>query len=288
MIKHLVFAARIPYLPAWGKVNIHTTLGIIPAEYVPNSEIQIESGAYAYDFYILEGDIPTPGDFTCDQLVDPFVTPFASNANCGPSCFKGLETVNSGGIQFVAAFVDGQCGGTSCLVKIPIGDLCQCEDGDPPDLEGYALLEGGNAFVGSQSITGNLSLTGNFSITGLSAFGGVVTFTKQIKHSVVTLTNSDGTVAWNLANGNYGDLILAEPGTLANPTNVGAGTYIVRIEQANGGGQTLAFGSNFRFPGGIPPVLSTAEGAVDILTFVNFGDSDLHLIEQLDFQPDTP
>jgi len=56
--------------------------------------------------------------------------------------------------------------------------------------------------------------------------------------------------------------------TLDNPTNAKPGqTGVIEITQDGTGGRTLAYGTNYKFAGGVDPVLSTAAGAVDLLTY---------------------
>jgi hypothetical protein len=65
---------------------------------------------------------------------------------------------------------------------------------------------------------------------------------------------------------------LAGNRTLDNPTNLVAGQTIVwNINQDATGGRTLAYGSLFKFPGGLVPVLSTLASAKDTLTGVYDG-----------------
>lgn len=82
-------------------------------------------------------------------------------------------------------------------------------------------------------------------------------------------------------------LILTLDGTghiLDNPTNQNAGgTYILIVNQDATGGRTLSFGSNYLFPAGTVPTLSTDANAVDVLSFVSNGTSLLG-VSQLDFQ----
>lgn len=56
--------------------------------------------------------------------------------------------------------------------------------------------------------------------------------------------------------------------TLANPANARGG-YCgqIFITQDGTGGRTLGYGSSWYFPGGTAPTLSTAPGAVDVLSF---------------------
>lgn len=64
--------------------------------------------------------------------------------------------------------------------------------------------------------------------------------------------------------------------TLANPTNPKDGAYYnVWVKQDGTGSRTLGYGSKFVFPASTAPVLSTAAGALDILTFQYNAELDL-------------
>lgn len=55
--------------------------------------------------------------------------------------------------------------------------------------------------------------------------------------------------------------------TLANPTNLAAGMWLHwTITQDGTGSRTLAYGSDFKWSGGVAPTLSTAAGAVDTVS----------------------
>jgi hypothetical protein len=63
-------------------------------------------------------------------------------------------------------------------------------------------------------------------------------------------------------------LTLATNATLANPSNQKVGqSGVIEITQDGTGSRTLAYGSNWKFPGGAP-VLSTAAGAIDAIFYV--------------------
>lgn len=84
----------------------------------------------------------------------------------------------------------------------------------------------------------------------------------------VTLTDSGGSVAVDLATGINFELTMAGDYALANPTNASknqAGE--IYIIQDGAGSRLLTFGSNWKFAGGSDPVLSTAVGAVDVLSY---------------------
>lgn len=62
-------------------------------------------------------------------------------------------------------------------------------------------------------------------------------------------------------------LTLAHNATLANPSNAQAGdSGVIKITQDGTGSRTMAYGANWKFPGGAP-VLSTAAGTIDVLAY---------------------
>lgn len=100
----------------------------------------------------------------------------------------------------------------------------------------------------------------------IAVLGRFQTYTAAQGVAQVTLTDGPS-IVFNGGLSNSFTLTLGGNRTLANPINSVAGfTYIIRIVQDATGGRTLAYGSNFKFPGGTVPTLSTAANAVDILT----------------------
>lgn len=82
----------------------------------------------------------------------------------------------------------------------------------------------------------------------------------------VALTSS-ASITPNGSNGFNFSLTLAHSGQLENPTNFKTGqSGLIVITQDGTGSRTLTYGSQWKFPGGAP-VLSTAAGAVDLLTY---------------------
>lgn len=99
------------------------------------------------------------------------------------------------------------------------------------------------------------------------------TFVQQQGFATATLTDG-ANIAWNLQTQQTAKVTLGGNRTLDAPTNMVDGfTYILRVIQDGTGTRTLAYASAYKFPGGTDPVLSTAAGAVDILTFVSDGTS---------------
>lgn len=82
----------------------------------------------------------------------------------------------------------------------------------------------------------------------------------------VALT-SGATITPDGDNGINFTLTLAHDATLANPSNFKVGqSGLIVITQDGSGNQTLAYGTNWKFPGGAP-VLSTGAGEIDVLAY---------------------
>jgi hypothetical protein len=90
-------------------------------------------------------------------------------------------------------------------------------------------------------------------------------------NNVQTLTDG-ASIAWNLHNGVFATVTLEDNRTLSNTTNQHAGgLYTLIVKQDDTGGRTLAYGNNYKFPGGVTPTLSSTANAVDILEFKSDG-----------------
>lgn len=86
-----------------------------------------------------------------------------------------------------------------------------------------------------------------------------------------TLT-SGATIAWDVRAKQSAILTLGTNATLSNPTNMVAGTtYMLVVIQDGTGSRTLGYGTAYKWPGGAAPVLSTAAGSRDVLTFIYDG-----------------
>jgi hypothetical protein len=79
---------------------------------------------------------------------------------------------------------------------------------------------------------------------------------------------TDGTtINWNLASGKAAVVTLGGDRTVAAPAGMSVGTCIMVVKQDATGNRKLSWNSVFKWPGATPPVLSTAAGAVDVLSF---------------------
>ena len=121
----------------------------------------------------------------------------------------------------------------------------------PAQTISFAIPRGDTGTTGAAGPTGPTGPAGADGIDGWTApyaltYGATVT-PNLASYTGFTLT----------ATGNF---------TLANPTGQSAGQpFWIAITQDGTGGRTCTFGSNFKFEGGVAPVLSAAAGYTDVL-----------------------
>lgn len=85
--------------------------------------------------------------------------------------------------------------------------------------------------------------------------------------SAPTALTSSANITPDLNTGMNFTLTLAHNTTLENPSNLQAGdSGIIEITQDGTGSRTMAYGTNWKFPGGAP-VLSTAAGSIDVIAY---------------------
>lgn len=93
--------------------------------------------------------------------------------------------------------------------------------------------------------------------------------TDQVWAAGVAIMLTDATtIAVDMSTFINASVVLGGNRTLGNPTNTKVGqSGFIQLEQDATGSRTLAFGSNWRFAGGVDPVLSTAAFALDYLFY---------------------
>lgn len=92
-------------------------------------------------------------------------------------------------------------------------------------------------------------------------------FTKAQRGAITALTDG-ATITPDFAAANNFSVTLGGNRTLANPTNLTAGQHgCIVITQDGTGSRTLAYGSNWKFPNGTAPTLTTTASAVDVLAY---------------------
>ncbi len=117
----------------------------------------------------------------------------------------------------------------------------------------------------------------------------VQSFTKAQRGTPVVLSLSGATATPNYDNGNNFSLLLVHascPCTLANPstTPVAGQAGQIVVTQSATGSDTLAYGNQFKFTGGVAPVLSTGANAVDILSYYVSDATHINVTSVLNFQ----
>lgn len=123
-----------------------------------------------------------------------------------------------------------------------------------------------NAIVNSATYAGQLEVAKG----GTSA--ATATLARAALNKGETTLTDQATVSTDCALGNVFTLAIGGNRTMGAPTNQAAGaTYIWKITQDVSGGRTLAWNSVFKFPGGVDPTLTTAGGAVDIVSGLSDG-----------------
>lgn len=146
------------------------------------------------------------------------------------------------------------------------------------------------------SIANHLPLAGG-TITGtvsaqsvyVSALGANTTATlgKRIRMDgaavadIVSLTDG-ANIAVDFNTGQNFAVQLAGNRTIDNPTNCVPGqTGSIFVIQDGTGSRTLSFGTNYKFPGGTAPTLSTGASACDRIDYITFTSSNVHAIATL-------
>lgn len=106
------------------------------------------------------------------------------------------------------------------------------------------------------------------------------TFTGRVRVTPVALTDA-ATIATDASLGNDFTVTLGGSRTLANPTNLAAGQKLTWVITQDGtGSRSLFYGNVFKWPGGVVPTLSTAAGAVDIISAYTNGVNVYSVITQ--------
>jgi len=124
--------------------------------------------------------------------------------------------------------------------------------------------------------TGWLGVTGRATVSTNLFVGGNTTLngTTIDKSNALSQTLTDGaTINWDVSLGRVATVTLGAAGrTMAAPTNLKVGTYILRVYQDATGSRTITtWNSVFKWTAAVAPVLSTGANKLDIITFFSDG-----------------
>ena len=116
--------------------------------------------------------------------------------------------------------------------------------------------------------TGNFATVNASSIPGFAALSGAQSFSGGQRGQVNIVAFSTG-IALDLNTSNNFQITLTGNTTLQNPTNITSGQAGVITVIQGTGNNTMAFGSNWQYPGGSGsvPALTTASGSTDVLAY---------------------
>ena len=129
------------------------------------------------------------------------------------------------------------------------------------DLANAALPKSGG------TMTGAITFAAGQTISGYAALAAAQSFTAAQRGSITALTDG-ATITPDFAVANNYSVTLGGNRTLANPSNLTAGqSGTIVITQDGTGSRTLAYGSNWKFPGGTAPTLTTTASAVDVIAY---------------------
>lgn len=124
------------------------------------------------------------------------------------------------------------------------------------------LTVAGNTYVTANLGIGTTTPAANLDVRGSISDAGA---------NVISQTLTDGaTINWNAANGRIATVTLGGTGrTMAAPTNLRVGTYILSVIQDGTGSRTITtWNSVFKWPSGVAPTLSTGANARDVMSFM--------------------
>lgn len=116
---------------------------------------------------------------------------------------------------------------------------------------------------GRASISTNLFVGGNTTLNG----------TTIDKSNALSQTLTDGaTITWDVSQGRVATVTLGGSRTMAKPTNLKVGTYILRVRQDGTGSRTITWNPAFKWTAQTAPVLTTTANAVDVITLFSDGN----------------
>lgn len=114
------------------------------------------------------------------------------------------------------------------------------------------------------------TVTGAKTFTSITTYNGgtIEASATQAYSKFVSVAVSTSSVEYDFSTGNNFSTILNANVTFNNPTNVQPGqTGIIYIQQDGTGSRTASFASNWKFPSGTGPTLSTAGSSIDALVY---------------------
>ena len=144
---------------------------------------------------------------------------------------------------------------------------------------GNQLPKAGGAMTGILSATDVICSGVGVDVDAL--LGKDLRIAKATVADIVSLTDA-ASIAIDFNAGQNFAVQLTDNRTLENATNCVPGqTGSIFVIQDGTGSRTLSFGSNYKFPGGTAPTLSTGASAADRIDYITFTSTNIHAVATL-------
>jgi hypothetical protein len=177
--------------------------------------------------------------YRSDATLDPKIEFRGANASVNTAITAYMYPTSNGTLSF-----EGSVGQLLAITNDLTGSIFSVND-----ISGVPLIDvnaDGSVFIGS-------------------AAGGSISFRGNIANQ--TLTDA-ATITWDLSLGQIATVTLGGNRTIAAPTNMKVGSYVLHVLQDGSGSRTLTWNSVFKWPAGVAPVLTTTASRRDVFSFV--------------------
>lgn len=146
-------------------------------------------------------------------------------------------------------------------------------------------------YAANGSLTGARAVTmGSYNLSFVSSTAGqVVKFGQNVRidgQSYNVLETISSVTSWtpNWDSGNVQTMELTGATTINNPSNIEVGaTYIIILKQDAEGTHTVSWGSQYKFPAGTAPTITTTANKADVITLVAYSSTVLMCTSVQDF-----
>ena len=134
------------------------------------------------------------------------------------------------------------------------------------------FLKNGSAVDLRTGTVGTTGGAGNLVFSSGPTLSGKVRFSASSYMDIDTVSASGSTVTLDMDQTNQFRVDMGANVTTFNVTNAADGQgLVIRFAQDSTGSRTIAWPSEFKWPGGVTPVLSTGANAVDVLQATRYG-----------------
>lgn len=266
-------------VPRINKCQFSSTFTVQPSAGTGNTTLFVRNSAYA-------GNVVLTGASGSGITATIYGSPILGSITINTT-HVGLDideaSYPQGGITYAG-------GATSAQVIVHRGDMGATTpyvktDGKILRANNTSYVESTSTFADTYLVDTFLFATSANTITGLNITNAQIKldspilsnknhFLTQNGVDPVAITSTAGSIAWNTTTAFNATHTMTENTTLANPTQqIDGFTYQLRIKQHASAAKTLAWGTDYKFPGGVAPILSTGLNAVDRFTFTYSSDS---------------